>query len=247
MAELLRVDNVRASIEEKEILKGINLTINKGEIHVVMGTNGAGKSTLANVIMGNPAYEVTEGSIVFDGENITEEAVNDRAKKGIFMSFQHPISVPGITVENFIRTAKNTITGENVRALAFKKELKTKMEELSFDTSYANRYVNEGFSGGERKKNEILQMSILNPKLAILDETDSGLDVDAVRIVSEGVNRFHNEENAVLIITHHNQILQKLNPNYVHILIDGRIVKTGGPELVREIEEQGYDAYKNLA
>ena len=247
MAELLRVDNVRASIEEKEILKGINLTINKGEIHVVMGTNGAGKSTLANVIMGNPAYEVTEGAIVFDGENITEEAVNDRAKKGIFMSFQHPISVPGITVENFIRTAKNTITGENVRALAFKKELKTKMEELSFDTSYANRYVNEGFSGGERKKNEILQMSILNPKLAILDETDSGLDVDAVRIVSEGVNRFHNEENAVLIITHHNQILQKLNPNYVHILIDGRIVKTGGPELVREIEEKGYDAYKNLA
>lgn len=247
MAELLRVDNVRASIEEKEILKGINLTINKGEIHVVMGTNGAGKSTLANVIMGNPAYEVTGGSIVFDGENITEEAVNDRAKKGIFMSFQHPISVPGITVENFIRTAKNTITGENVRALAFKKELKTKMEELSFDTSYANRYVNEGFSGGERKKNEILQMSILNPKLAILDETDSGLDVDAVRIVSEGVNRFHNEENAVLIITHHNQILQKLNPNYVHILIDGRIVKTGGPELVREIEEKGYDAYKNLA
>lgn len=246
MAELLRVDNVRASIEEKEILKGINLTINKGEIHVVMGTNGAGKSTLANVIMGNPAYEVTEGSIVFDGENITEEAVNDRAKKGIFMSFQHPISVPGITVENFIRTAKNTITGENVRALVFKKELKVKMEELSFDTSYANRYVNEGFSGGERKKNEILQMSILNPKLAILDETDSGLDVDAVRIVSEGVNRFHNEENAVLIITHHNQILQKLNPNYVHILIDGRIVKTGGPELVREIEEKGYDAYKNL-
>ena len=246
MAELLRVDNVRASIEEKEILKGINLTINKGEIHVVMGTNGAGKSTLANVIMGNPAYEVTEGSIVFDGENITEEAVNDRAKKGIFMSFQHPISVPGITVENFIRTAKNTITGENVRALAFKKELKVKMEELSFDTSYANRYVNEGFSGGERKKNEILQMSILNPKLAILDETDSGLDVDAVRIVSEGVNRFHNEENAVLIITHHNQILQKLQPNFVHILIDGRIVKTGGPELVREIEEKGYDAYKNL-
>lgn len=247
MAELLRVDNVRASIEEKEILKGINLTINKGEIHVVMGTNGAGKSTLANVIMGNPAYEVTEGSIVFDGENITEEAVNDRAKKGIFMSFQHPISVPGITVENFIRTAKNTITGENVRALAFKKELKVKMEELSFDTSYANRYVNEGFSGGERKKNEILQMSILNPKLAILDETDSGLDVDAVRIVSEGVNRFHNEDNAVLIITHHNQILQKLQPNFVHILIDGRIVKTGGPELVREIEEKGYDAYKNLA
>ena len=163
------------------------------------------------------------------------------------MSFQSPISVPGITVENFIRTAKSTITGENVRALAFKKELKEKMDELSFDTSYAQRYVNEGFSGGERKKNEILQMSILNPKLAILDETDSGLDVDAVRIVSEGVNRFHNEDNAVLIITHHNQILQKLKPDFVHILINGKIVKTGDASLVREIEEKGYDAYKALA
>lgn len=247
MAELLRVDNVRASIEEKEILKGINLTINKGEIHVVMGTNGAGKSTLANVIMGNPAYEVTEGSIVFDGENITEEAVNDRAKKGIFMSFQHPISVPGITVENFIRTAKATITGQSVRALAFKKELKAKMDELSFDTSYAQRYVNEGFSGGERKKNEILQMSILNPKLAILDETDSGLDVDAVRIVSEGVSRFHNEDNSVLIITHHNAILQSLKPDFVHILINGKIVKTGDASLVDEIEKHGYEQFKALA
>ena len=247
MAELLQIKDLEVSVEEKKILKGINLTINKGEIHVVMGTNGAGKSTLANAIMGNPLYTVDKGSIVFDGKDITEDAVNDRAKAGIFMSFQSPISVPGITVENFIRTAKSTITGENVRALAFKKELKEKMDELSFDTSYAQRYVNEGFSGGERKKNEILQMSILNPKLAILDETDSGLDVDAVRIVSEGVNRFHNEDNAVLIITHHNQILQKLQPNFVHILIDGRIVKTGGPELVREIEEKGYDAYKNLA
>lgn len=246
MAELLRVDNVHASIEDKKILKGINLTINAGEVHVVMGTNGAGKSTLANVIMGNPAYEVTEGKVIFDGEDITEEDVNDRAKAGIFMSFQNPISIPGITVENFIRTAKTTVTGEAQRALAFKKELKAKMEELSFDTSYAQRYVNEGFSGGERKKNEILQMSILNPKLAILDETDSGLDVDAVRIVSEGVKRFHNENNAVLIITHHNQILQKLKPDYVHILIDGRIVKTGDMSLVREIEEKGYDAYKAL-
>ena len=235
------------SVEEKKILKGINLTINKGEIHVVMGTNGAGKSTLANAIMGNPLYTVDKGSIVFDGKDITEDAVNDRAKAGIFMSFQSPISVPGITVENFIRTAKSTITGENVRALAFKKELKEKMDELSFDTSYAQRYVNEGFSGGERKKNEILQMSILNPKLAILDETDSGLDVDAVRIVSECVNRFHNEDNAVLIITHHNQILQKLKPDFVHVLINGKIVKTGDASLVREIEEKGYDAYKALA
>ena len=247
MAELLQIKDLEVSVEEKKILKGINLTINKGEIHVVMGTNGAGKSTLANAIMGNPLYTVDKGSIVFDGKDITEDAVNDRAKAGIFMSFQSPISVPGITVENFIRTAKSTITGENVRALAFKKELKEKMDELSFDTSYAQRYVNEGFSGGERKKNEILQMSILNPKLAILDETDSGLDVDAVRIVSEGVNRFRNEDNAVLIITHHNQILQKLKPDFVHVLINGKIVKTGDASLVREIEEKGYDAYKALA
>lgn len=246
MAELLRVKNLHVAVEEKEILKGIDLTINTGEIHVVMGTNGAGKSTLANAIMGNPAYTVTEGKIVFDGKDITEDAVNDRAKAGIFMSFQSPISIPGITVENFIRTAKTTITGEQQRALAFKKELKSKMDELSFDSSYAQRYVNDGFSGGERKKNEILQMSILNPKLAMLDETDSGLDVDAVRIVSEGVSRFHNENNAVLIITHHNSILQKLKPDFVHILINGRIVKTGDASLVAEIEKQGYDAYKAL-
>ena len=207
MAELLQIKDLKVSVEGKQILKGINLTINKGEIHVVMGTNGAGKSTLANAIMGNTTYTVDSGSIVFDGKDITEDAVNDRAKAGIFMSF--------------------TITGENVRALSFKKELKEKMDELSFDVSYAQRYVNEGFSGGERKKNEILQMSILNPKLAILDETDSGLDVDAVRIVSEGVQRFHNEENAVLI--------------------NGKIVKTGDASLVREIEEKGYDAYKALA
>ena len=247
MAELLQIKDLKVSVEEKQILKGIDLTINKGEIHVVMGTNGAGKSTLANAIMGNSTYTVDSGSIIFDGKDITEDAVNDRAKAGIFMSFQNPISIPGITVENFIRTAKSTITGENVRALSFKKELKEKMDELSFDLSYAQRYVNEGFSGGERTKNEILQMSILNPKLAILDETDSGLDVDAVRIVSEGVQRFHNKENAVLIITHHNQILQKLKPDYVHVLINGKIVKTGDASLVREIEEKGYDAYKALA
>ena len=246
MSELLRVENLHVSVEGKEILKGIDLTINKGEIHVVMGTNGAGKSTLANAIMGNPVYEVTEGTITFDGEDITDEAVNDRAKAGIFMSFQNPIAIPGITVENFIRTAKATVTGENVRALAFKKELKTKMDELSFDASYAQRYVNEGFSGGERKKNEILQMSVLNPKLAMLDETDSGLDVDAVRIVSDGVDRFHRKDNAVLIITHHNSILQKLKPDFVHVLIDGRIVKTGDASLVAEIESKGYDTYKAL-
>lgn len=245
--KLLQVSDLHVSVDEKEILKGINLTINKGEIHVVMGTNGAGKSTLANTIMGNPQYTVTKGNVWFDGQDITDKAVNDRAKAGIFMSFQSPISIPGITVENFIRTAKSMVTGKQIRALAFKRELKAKMDELSFDTSYAQRYVNEGFSGGERKKNEILQMSILDPKLAILDETDSGLDVDAVRIVSEGVSRFHNENNSVLIITHHNSILQNLKPDFVHILINGKIVKTGDASLVNEIEQNGYDAYKTLA
>ncbi len=247
MAELLKVENLHVAVEDKAILKGINLTIKPGEIHVVMGTNGAGKSTLANAIMGNPQYTVTEGNIFFKGEDITEEAVNERAKAGIFMSFQSPIAIPGITVENFIRTAKTLVSGEQQRALAFKKELKGQMEALSFDASYAQRYVNEGFSGGERKKNEILQMSILNPSLAILDETDSGLDVDAVRIVSEGVKRFHNENNAVLIITHHNSILQKLKPDFVHVVIDGKIVKTGDASLVSEIEAKGYDAFRALA
>lgn len=247
MSEMLKITDLVVSVEDKTILKGINLTINPGEIHVVMGTNGAGKSTLANAIMGNPAYKVKEGTIDFEGVDITGLPTNERAKKGIFMSFQTPVSVPGVTVENLIRTSKATITGQTQKVLAFKKELKKHMEALNFDPSYAQRYVNDGFSGGERKKNEILQMSILNPKLAILDETDSGLDVDAVRIVSEGVNRFHNENNSVLIITHHSSILQKLKPDFVHILIDGKIVKTGDASLVKEIEEKGYDAYRSLA
>ncbi len=247
MSEMLKITDLVVSVEDKTILKGINLTINPGEIHVVMGTNGAGKSTLANAIMGNPAYKVKEGTIDFEGVDITNLPTNERAKKGIFMSFQTPVSVPGVTVENLIRTSKATITGQTQKVLAFKKELKKHMEALNFDPSYAQRYVNDGFSGGERKKNEILQMSILNPKLAILDETDSGLDVDAVRIVSEGVNRFHNENNSVLIITHHSSILQKLKPDFVHILIDGKIVKTGDASLVKEIEEKGYDAYRSLA
>ena len=244
---ILQANKIERSFAGEVLFDNINLQVDERDRIALVGKNGAGKSTLANAIMGNSTYTVDSGSIIFDGKDITEDAVNDRAKAGIFMSFQNPISIPGITVENFIRTAKSTITGENVRALSFKKELKEKMDELSFDLSYAQRYVNEGFSGGERKKNEILQMSILNPKLAILDETDSGLDVDAVRIVSEGVQRFHNEDNAVLIITHHNQILQKLKPDYVHVLINGKIVKTGDASLVREIEEKGYDAYKALA
>lgn len=242
--ELLKIENLRTQVEDKDILKGLDLTINTGEIHVIMGPNGAGKSTLANAIMGNPTYAVTEGRVFFEGEDITEEAVDERARRGIFMSFQSPLEIPGITVENFLRTAKATISGEPQKALAFRKLLKEKMDELGMDVSYASRYLNDGFSGGEKKKNEILQMAILDPKLAILDETDSGLDVDAVKIVSEGVGKFFRDDNAILVITHHNKILNNLKPDFVHILVDGKIVETGGSELVEEIERNGFSRYK---
>ena len=244
MSELLNIKDLKTKVEDNEILKGLSLTINTGEIHVIMGPNGAGKSTLANSIMGNPKYEVTAGSIYFEGEDITGEMVDERARRGIFMSFQSPLEIPGITVENFLRTAKTTITGQQQKALAFRKLLKQKMDSLGMDSSYATRYLNDGFSGGEKKKNEILQMAILEPKLAILDETDSGLDVDAVKIVSEGVSEFFNENNAILVITHHNKILNNLEPDFVHILVDGKIVESGGPELAREIESNGFSKYK---
>lgn len=244
MSELLNIKDLKTKVEDNEILKGLSLTINTGEIHVIMGPNGAGKSTLANSIMGNPKYEVTAGSIYFEGEDITGEMVDERARRGIFMSFQSPLEIPGITVENFLRTAKTTITGQQQKALAFRKLLKQKMDSLGMDASYATRYLNDGFSGGEKKKNEILQMAILEPKLAILDETDSGLDVDAVKIVSEGVSEFFNENIAILVITHHNKILNNLEPDFVHILVDGKIVESGGPELAREIESNGFSKYK---
>ncbi len=244
MSELLKIVGLKSSVNEKEILKGVDLKVNKGEVHVIMGPNGAGKSTLANVIMGNSKYEVTEGSIFFEGVDITEDAVNERAKKGIFLSFQSPQEIPGITVENFLRTAKAQITGQPVKAIKFKKELTAKMKELDIDRSYSERYLNMGYSGGEKKKNEILQMKILNPKLAILDETDSGLDVDAVRTVSKGVIDFKNDDNAIVIITHHNTILDYLKPDVVHVMVDGQIVDTGDISLAREIEKSGYTKYK---
>lgn len=245
MSELLRVENLHVSVGGKELLHGINLTVNKGEVHVIMGVNGAGKSTLLYAIMGNPVYKITEGHIYFEGQEITGLSVDKRAKLGIFLSFQNPISVAGITMENFIRTAKTTISGKQQRLFPFKRLMKARMEDLSMDPSYADRYLNDGFSGGERKKSEILQMRILDPKLAMLDETDSGLDVDAVRIVSKNISEYHNENNSLLIITHLNQILKFITPEFVHVLIDGRIVKEGGPELVDEIETNGFDAYRS--
>lgn len=247
MSELIRVEGLKVAVEGKEILKGLDLTINTGETHVIMGSNGAGKSTLFNAIMGNPKYVVTAGKIFFEGKDITHAPVNERAKAGIFMAFQAPIAVQGISVENFIRNAKSTVSGQTQRIMPFRKKMHKQMDQLKMDRSYASRYVNDGFSGGERKKTEILQMCMLEPKLTMLDEIDSGLDVDAVRIVSETVSQYHNETNSILVITHHSEILQDLKPDFVHVLIDGRIVKTGDASLIQEIEANGYDAFKEQA
>ena len=245
MSELLRIENLHVSVGEKELLHGINLTVNSGEVHAIMGVNGAGKSTLLHTIMRNPAYTVTEGHIFFRGEDITDLTTDKRARKGIFLSFQSPVSVAGITTENFIRTAKSIISGKQQRLFPFKRLMKQRMTELAMDESYAGRYLNDGFSGGERKKNEILQMRILDPALAMLDETDSGLDVDAVRIVADNIRKYHNENNALIMITHLNQLLKFVPPDKVHVLIGGRIVKEGGAELVDEIEDHGFDAFKS--
>ena len=247
MAELLNIEGLKVEVEGKEILKGLDLTVRAGEVHVIMGTNGAGKSTLFNAVMGHPKYTVTGGSIFFEGKDITRMPVDERAKAGIFMAFQAPIAVQGISVENFTRSAKSTISGETQRIMPFRKKLKAQMEELKMDSSYASRYVNDGFSGGERKKTEILQMTLLEPKLTMLDEIDSGLDVDAVRVVSDRVAAYHNGENAVLVITHHSEILQSLKPDFVHVLIDGKIVKNGDASLIDDIEANGYDVYRTQA
>ncbi len=238
---LLKVEGIDAEVEGKQILKDINLEVGKGEVHVIMGPNGSGKSTLANVIMANPVYKVTKGKIYFDGEDISDLSTDKRARKGLFMSFQSPYEVPGITVENFIRQAKQAHNeDERVSILKFRKEVEGKMELLDMAPKYKERYLNVGFSGGEKKKNEILQMLMLNPKLAILDETDSGLDVDAVRTVSKGIREYLNDDNAVLIITHHREILREIQPDYVHVITDGHFVLEGGEELIDRIEEYGF-------
>ena len=242
--ELLEIKDLYVNAEEKEILKGINLKINKGEIHVIMGPNGSGKTTTANAILNNPAYKKENGSILFEGEDITNLKTDEIARKGIFMSFQLPEEIPGVSVTNFLKYAKNKITGKPVKVFEFKNELKKYMEELNMNPQNMDRSLNVGFSGGEKKKNEILQMLVLNPKLAILDETDSGLDVDAIRTVSKGIEMFKNDENAVLIITHNTKILHSLKVDYVHVLVDGKIVKTAGQELSSFIEQNGYAKYK---
>ena len=246
MENLLEIKDLYANAEDKEILKGLNLTINKGETHVIMGPNGAGKSTLANVIFNNPAYTKKSGSITFDSEDITSLTTDKIAKKGVFMSFQSPEEIPGISTLNFLKYAKGKITEKPVKLFAFKDTISSHIQELNMNPKLIDRNLNVGFSGGEKKKNEILQMLVLEPKLAILDETDSGLDVDAIKTVSKGISLYKTDENAVLIITHNTRILENLKVDYVHILVDGKIVKTGGPELAKEIEENGYAKYKTL-
>ena len=231
--------------ENKKILNGLNLDINEGEIHVIMGPNGSGKSTLANTIFNSPKYIVTKGKIIFDNKDITNLKTNEIAKLGLFMSFQTPEEIPGISVANFLKTTKKSITGENPKIATFYKEVNEKLQQLNMNKEYVSREFNVGFSGGEKKKNEILQMLILNPKLVILDETDSGLDVDAIKTVSKGINLFKNNKNSVLIITHSTKILENLKVDKVHVLINGKIVSSKDSNLAYEIEKEGYNKYLN--
>ena len=248
---LLNIKDLHARIEEREILKGLNLQINPGEVHAIMGPNGAGKSTLSNVITGKDEYEVTDGEIEFDNESILELAPEERAQKGIFMSFQYPIEIPGVSVTNFIKTSitetRKAQGLPEMGASEMLKEIRAKAELLGIKKDFLSRSLNEGFSGGEKKRNEIFQMLMLNPKLAILDETDSGLDIDALRIVADGVNEFKNENNGVLVITHYQRLLDYIVPDFVHVLADGKIIKSGGKELALELEERGYDWVKEEA
>ncbi len=243
MQSLLKIENLHVSVGEKDILKGVDLEIKQGETHVLMGPNGAGKSTLGHAIMNDPKYEVKEGKIFFEDEDITEESTDKRAQKGIFLSFQDPIAVPGISLGNFVRSALEQGTKTHIKLWDFKKKTKAVCELLNMNESYADRDLNVGFSGGEKKKAEIFQLLMLNPKLAILDETDSGLDVDAVKTVSEGVKEFQKNGGTLLIITHSTRILDNLNVDKTHILFDGKIVKTEGPELVNQINEKGFEDF----
>ena len=243
---LLQVKDLRVTVgeERKVLLDGVNLTVNPGEVHVLMGHNGAGKSTLMSALMGDPRYTVTRGQILFRGQDVTHEPADVRARLGMFLSFQTPEEIPGISLENFLRTAQGAVTGQPVKVMAFRHELARQMQALQIDPAYADRYLNVGFSGGEKKKSEMLQLLMLKPKLALLDETDSGLDVDAVKTVAAGVRAYHNADNALLIITHNAKILEGLQVDYVHVLDDARIVRTGNGELVSEIIEEGFAALK---
>jgi len=237
----LEIQNLHVRIEEREILHGVNLKVEKGETHALMGPNGSGKSTLANTIMGNPNYEVTEGKVLFNGKDITEADPDERARAGLFLAFQYPATIPGVSVANFLRLAVNARREEPIKVKDFGKVLRENVDLLKIDRSFVSRYLNEGFSGGEKKRAEILQLAMLKPEIAVLDETDSGLDIDALRIVSDGVNALSGPNMGSLIITHYTRILNYVRPQFVHIMLDGRVVREGGPELADELEEKGYD------
>lgn len=238
---LVEIRNLHVAVDGKEILKGVDLTINRGEIHALMGRNGSGKSTLAATLMGHPRYEVTKGEVFFEGQNLLEMEVDERARTGIFLAFQYPVAIPGVSVANFLRSALKSLRGEEMSAREFRNALKEGFRALRMPDGFASRYVNEGFSGGEKKRLEIAQMGLIKPKLAILDETDSGLDIDGVRIVSENVNRIAGEDTGVLLITHYQRILRYIRPHFVHVMVNGRIVRSGDESLAHELEQRGYD------
>src|SRR5689334_6419518 len=247
MGAALEIRNLHANVEDKPILRGVNLTIRQGEVHALMGPNGSGKSTLANVLLGHPAYVVTEGEVIFDGKNILELEPDERSRMGLFLAFQYPVSIPGVTLANFLRQAINSRMkaedpdSKGISIPEFRRLLRSKMDYLQMDHSFAGRYLNEGFSGGEKKRAEILQMATLNPRITILDETDSGLDIDALRIVAEGVDKLKGPDLGILVITHYQRILNYIKPQFVHVMFEGRIVESGGPDLALRLEESGYD------
>jgi Fe-S cluster assembly ATP-binding protein len=246
-SSLLVIDDLHAAVEGTEILKGVSLTLERGEVQALMGPNGSGKSTLANVLMGHPAYEVTGGSILYRGEDVTGWTPDQRGRAGMFLAFQYPEEIPGVSVVNFLRAALSNRTGTDYTVLELRLKVMDAMKELGMEAAFADRYLNEGFSGGERKRNEVLQMAILEPELAVLDETDSGLDIDALRIVAQGVQDLSDPERGFLIITHYQRMLDYITPDVVHVFVDGRIVATGGADLAARIEDEGYDAFKTGA
>ena len=245
-APLLQIENLHASVGDFEILEGVDLTVRRGEIHALMGPNGSGKSTLAAVLMGNPVYKVTEGRVLFKGEDITAAPPTDRGAAGMFLAFQHPEAIPGVSVIQFLRQALSNRTGTDLTVLELRLKVMDAMKELGMESSFADRYLNEGFSGGERKRNEVLQMAVLEPELAIMDETDSGLDIDALRTVADGINKLAGPERGFLIITHYQRLLDYVTPDQVHIFLDGQIVDSGGPELGVRLEDEGYDSFRTV-
>src|SRR3990172_1765083 len=240
----LEIRGLGASVEDKQILKGIDLVVRQGETHALMGPNGSGKSTLANVLMGRPGYKLTAGQVLFNGEDITKLSADQRAQRGLFLAMQYPVEIPGGSVVNFLRTAYKNVKGQEINALAFRKHLKEKMNLLGVEDAMVNRYVNQGFSGGEKKKNEILQLAVLDPDIAVLDETDSGLDIDSLKEVATGVAELIGPDLGVLLITHYQRILNHITPDFVHVMLDGRIVKSGGEELAHELEAKGYEGVR---